>query len=341
VIDTIKPQHKQERENKMNMPVRKDTLGKALEVLKYTDATRIALKEMKEHCDSDQFIKDCRKKAWEKVNAAIKPNGQINWSKLPKLIGQNTKISKDVASLQTDLEIWGLSLAPHFISGFNTCNGLSNGCAKACLMFTGMGQKFMIAADGEHKVAVARIIRTILWFKYRDQFKARLLREIELKAQALKKNNIAMAFRPNVFSEVKFEKLFPELFDLCASLNIKAYDYVKDINRIVENPRKDIYSMTFSLSENNALFIPTALKHGANIAVVTDIPTNKTKDKKAYKHAIPTKLTIEGITLATIDGDSHDARFLDEKKNAFVVLRGKGQEIRKDKTNFMRKVFAA
>ena len=99
--------------------------------------------------------------------------------------------------------------------------------------------------------------------------------------------------------------------------------------------------MTFSLSENNALFIPTALKHGANIAVVTDIPTNKTKDKKAYKHAIPSKLTIEGITLATIDGDSHDARFLDEKKNAFVVLRGKGQEIRKDKTNFMRKVFAA
>ena len=98
MIDTIKPQHKQERENKMNMPVRKDTLGKALEVLKYTDATRIALKEMKEHCDSDQFIKDCRKKAWEKVNAAIKPNGQINWSKLPKLIGQNTKISKDVAA---------------------------------------------------------------------------------------------------------------------------------------------------------------------------------------------------------------------------------------------------
>ena len=36
-----------------------------------------------------------------------------------------------------------------------------------------------------------------------------------------------MAFRPNVFSEVKFEKLFPELFDLCKSLNIQVYDYVK------------------------------------------------------------------------------------------------------------------
>lgn len=57
----------------------------------------------------------------------------------------------------------------------------------------------------------------------------------------------------------------------------------KDINRIVENPLGSKYHMTFSLSENNALFIPTALKHGASIAVVTDIPTNKTKDRKAYK----------------------------------------------------------
>ena len=46
----------------------------------------------------------------------------------------------------------------------------------------------MIATDGEHKAAIARIIRTILWFKYRDQFKAKLLREIELKQQLLAKN---------------------------------------------------------------------------------------------------------------------------------------------------------
>jgi len=205
-------------------------------------------------------------------------------------------------------------------------------------MFTGMGQKFMIAIDGEHKVAIARIIRTILWFKYRDQFKAKLLREIELKQKLLAKKNISMAFRPNVFSEVKFEKLFPELFDLCKSLNIQVYDYVKDINRIVENPYKDFYSMTFSLSENNALFIPTALKHGSNIAIVTDIPTNKAKDKKSYLYSVPETITVDGITLDTVDGDSHDARFLDNKKNCFVVLRGKGQEIRKDTTNFMRKV---
>tara|TARA_R110000744_G_scaffold122124_1_gene227052 strand:- start:513 stop:1475 length:963 start_codon:yes stop_codon:yes gene_type:complete len=305
----------------------------------YKSDTRTAMADMRSHCESDDFIKACRTKAHAVIAAATKADGTLIWSKLPKLIGQNTKISKDVSHTETDLEIWGLSLAPHWISGFNTCNGLSNGCAHSCLMFTGMGQKFMIAADGDHKVAIARIVRTILWFKFRDQFKLRLLREIELKAKSLAAKDIAMAFRPNVFSEVKFEKLFPALFDTCQRLNIQCYDYVKDINRIVDNPYRGKYHMTYSLSENNALFIPLALQHGASIAVVTDIPTNKTKNRKAYKHNPPSHLTIAGITLHTVDGDQHDARFLDVKQLAFVVLRGKGQEIKKDETSFMQRIF--
>jgi len=309
-----------------------------LDTVNYKAATKNAMLEMKQHCESDQFILDCRASAWKIVNNAKKENGQLNWSKLPKLIGQNTKMKKDVVdNLDNDLEIWGLSLAPHWISGFNTCNGLSNGCAQSCLMFTGMGAKFMIASDGQHKVAIARIVRTILWFKFRDQFKAKLLRSISNKAKLLKSKGIAMAFRPNVFSEIKFEKLFPELFNLCNSLNVATYDYVKDISRIKDNPFRDTYSMTFSLSENNALFIPTALKHGCNIAVVTDIPLNKNKDR-TYKFNPPKTLTVAGIELETIDGDQHDARYLDKKQNAFIVLRGKGQTIRKDETNFMVKV---
>jgi len=302
----------------------------------YRLVTSQALKKMKEHCNTDKFIEDCRLAAYEKIKAATRKDGSLNWSTLPNLIGQNTKIKKDVTSLETDLEIWGLSLAPHWVSGFNTCNGLSLGCAINCLMFTGMGAKFMITSDGKHKVAIARIIRTILWFKYRDQFKARLLLEIERKAASLQNNNISMAFRPNVFSEVKFEKSFPELFELCNDLNVKCYDYVKDIKRIKNNPFSS-YHMTFSLSENNALFISTALEHGANIAVVTDIPTNKNRNK-TYKHLPPKTLSINGVTLPTVDGDQHDARFLDKAKAAFVVLRGKGQTIKSDITGFKHQI---
>ena len=303
----------------------------------YKSNTARDMKETKLSVNSDQFILDCRNEAQKAIEAATKKDGSLNWSKLPKLIGQNTKIKKDVAHNENELEIWGLSLAPHFISGFNTCSSFSGECASSCLMFTGMGQKFMVASDGKHKVAIARIVRTILWFKFKDQFKAKLLREIENKAKLLKSKNVDMAFRPNVFSEIKFEKLFPELFTLCEKLSISVYDYVKDIKRITNNPIKN-YNMTFSLSENNALFIPTALKYGCNIAVVSDIPLNKNKDR-TYKFNPPKYLEIEGIKLETIDGDQHDARFLDLKQNCFVVLRGKGQTIRKGKTGgFMRHV---
>ena len=41
------------------------------------------------------------------------------------------------------------------------------------------------------KLAIARIIRTILWFKYRDQVqRLKLLREIELKQKLLAKKRI-------------------------------------------------------------------------------------------------------------------------------------------------------
>ena len=303
-----------------------------LDITNYKTQTAHALKTMKAHCDSDEFIKECRLKAREKVNRAVN-NGVINWNNFSdsksnpafKLILQNTKMNKDIDGI--DLEIFGLSFAPHWVSGFNTCNGLSIGCAESCLMFTGMGQKFMKDSNGDHTVAIARIV-----------FKARLLHELKLKYNLLKSKNIELGFRPNVFSEVKFEKLFPELFTFCEN-RIPIYDYVKDIKRVKDNPFSSFYNMTFSLSENNALFIPTALKHGCNIAVVTDIPTTKRKDnKKKYLYAVPKTLTINGVTLGCIDGDKNDARFLDTK-NKYVILRGKGQTIKNDKTSFMLKIF--
>ena len=91
----------------------------------YKDKSREALKAMRDYCNTDTFINDCKRIAHEKIRKALDNNGNLIWSKLPKLIGQNTKISKDVANLDNDLEIFGLSLAPHYISGFNTCSGLS------------------------------------------------------------------------------------------------------------------------------------------------------------------------------------------------------------------------
>ena len=93
--------------------------------------------------------------------------------------------------------------------------------------------------------------------------------------------------------------------------------------------------MTFSLSENNALFIPTALKHNCNIAIVLDIPLTKKKDnRKKYLVDVPKDFTINNIKLKTIDGDINDARFFDSKnkfKGTFIGLIEHEVEYKVDK----------
>ena len=37
----------------------------------YKEQSKKALKAMKEHCESDQFIIDCRRIAYEKINNAL------------------------------------------------------------------------------------------------------------------------------------------------------------------------------------------------------------------------------------------------------------------------------
>ena len=66
--------------------------------------------------------------------------------------------------------------------------------------------------------------------------------------------------------------------------------------------------MTFRSIRKQSLLYSTALKHGSNIAIVTDIPTNKKKAKK-----------LSDDIERTVD-DSHDARFLQTvKKNSFGI----------------------
>jgi len=48
-----------------------NTLVKEKALDTYKEQSRNALKDMKEHCESDQFITDCRRIAHEKINNAL------------------------------------------------------------------------------------------------------------------------------------------------------------------------------------------------------------------------------------------------------------------------------
>jgi len=273
--------------------------------------------KLKEHYNNNELIKQSREFAKEKINKALNKDGSLNWKKLPKLLNSNPKLEK---SNKYEVLTKGLALAPSFISGFNTCNFASLGCGLGCLNFSGHGQEHMLH-NGKHNVLIARIIRTILYYEYRQQFLKQLHKEIKtffnyVNNQNIKNNTqLICGIRLNVLSDILWEKIDITLFT--NNPNITFYDYTKNPNRNVNHI--DNYSLTFSRNEINDLYCEQAFNNNMNVAIVFDI-------KKGY--TIPKTFRNKNV----LDGDLHDARFLDNN-NHYVGLRKKGNK--KDNTGFV------
>ena len=273
--------------------------------------------KLKEHYNNNELIKQSRQFAKEKINKALNKDGTLNWKKLPKLLNSNPKLEK---SNNVEVLTKGLSLAPSFISEYNTCNFASLGCGLGCLNFAGHGQEHMLC-NGKHNVLIARIVRTILYYEYREQFLKQLHKEIKTFSNYVHNQNIKnntqliCGIRLNVLSDILWEKIDITLFN--DNPNITFYDYTKNPNRNVSHIPN--YSLTFSRNEMNDLYIEQAFNNNMNVAIVFDI-------KKGY--TIPKTFRNKNV----LDGDLHDARFLDNN-NHYVGLRKKGNKI--DNTGFV------
>ena len=273
--------------------------------------------KLKEHYNNNELIKQSREFARQKINNALNKDGSLNWKKLPKLLNSNPKLEK---SNKYEVLTKGLALAPSFISGFNTCNFASLGCGLGCLNFSGHGQEHMLH-NGKHNVLIARIIRTILYYEYREQFLKQLHKEIKTFSNYVHNQNIKnntqliCGIRLNVLSDILWEKIDITLFN--DNPNITFYDYTKNPSRNVSHIPN--YSLTFSRNEMNDLYCEQAFNNNMNVAIVFDI-------KKGY--TIPKTFRNKNV----LDGDLHDARFLDNN-NHYVGLRKKGNKI--DNTGFV------
>lgn len=247
-------------------------------------------KQLRKMFDSDQLIIMCRIEARARIAKALKPNGKLDWSKLPKLVTVNPKLEKmdDGDPYMTA----GVQLAPSWSSGYNTCAN-ANGCANVCLFGAGHGQRHMIH-DGKHIVWIARIIRTILFYEYRDQFMAQLVKEMQAFKRKAKRKGYKTAFRPNVISDIDWVKLGPAIFDQGID---KIYDYAKVLKRI--NQHSDSYHITLSRQEttSDSLVFDT-VSSGVNVAVVF-----------STKKGQPLPATYLGLPV--LDGDLTDNRFND------------------------------
>ena len=221
-----------------------------------------------------------------------------------KLLAKNTKLEKGE---KLGILTYGLSLAPHKLSGFNLCPFASKGCIESCLNLSGMG----IFSN----VQSARIDRAKFFNSNPKEFLKQLEIEIDSAWRKAEKLNLKLAIRPNVLSDVAWEKLgiiqnFP---------SIQFYDYTKNPIRMLQftgGLLPENYHLTFSRAENNQARVEAVIRNGGNVAAV-------------FAGELPGTYLGKPV----IDGDLSDARFLDPQ-GVIVGLKAKGKA-KKDESGFV------
>lgn len=225
-----------------------------------------------------------------------------------KLLSVNAD-SKTIKSNKAGFLTGILYLAPYDLSGVNLCPFAKVAqCHVACLNTAGRG-------GFDDRVKNARLRKAKLFNENRNEFMAQLIDDINKLQVEAKKKNLQPVIRLNGTSDIEWENIRIgeyNIFELFPQLQF--YDYTKNPNR------KDLpknYDLTFSYSgvESFIKFNRQALANNMRVATVFKI------------------LPAQFMGREVINGDEHDARFI-EDKNVIIGLKAKGKA-RQDKTGFV------
>lgn len=231
---------------------------------------------------------------------------------------------KTLKGMKEGYNTYILHLAPHTLSGHNTCPKATAGCSAACLNTAGRGGMFK-KGEFTNNIQKARIRKTELFYNDRNQFMELLVKDITLAIKQSKRMNLIPVFRLNGTSDISWEK-YPVQMGKVVYSNIfnafgfvQFYDYTKVLGRKVSNISN--YHLTFSAADGNDLDVLLARKAGYNIATVFGI-----------KKTLPMPDSYMGLPV--FNGDESDLRFLDPKQ-VVVGLYAKGKA-KKDTSGFVK-----
>lgn len=207
---------------------------------------------------------------------------------------------------KTKLITYGLSLAQANMSGdYNTCRFSTPNCRAGCVSFAGKGELATVQNG--------RIRKTLFLAEHPNEFYTLLVEELEKIQQ--KHGTEELRVRMNTFSDLPWERLSPNIFEIFPRMRF--YDYTKWGDRAIDANLGAFewpgnYRLTFSASEKTSdAAIVAATEAGVNHAVLFDV-----------KRGDELPSVWEGVQV--LDGDKHDDRW-DDPKFVIVGLRAKGR----------------
>ena len=212
-------------------------------------------------------------------------------------------------------------LSPHDESGYNVCPFAGN-CSDVCINKTGQ-----LVTGGSLK---ARVMRTLLFKLFPDEFFAQLREEVRRHVWAAKASEMVPAIRLNGTSDVKWEQYglldeFPE---------VRWYDYTKW--PLEHRTPPDNYHLTYSVSEVEGSMERAVeyLEAGMNAAIVLQSKDGMTRS--AAKGAADEVISRgHFLGFPAVSGDETDIRFRD-KPGSWVILHAKGPATR-DTSGFVHR----
>ena len=187
-------------------------------------------------------------------------------------------------------------------------------CNKACLLTAGRGRMT--------SVEMSRMYKTLYYLQMRQDFLARLRRELAAHERKAAKAGRKAGFRFDGTTDTgrgyELAQEFPQ---------IEMYDYSKGVARSIGfNDKLPNYFVTLSYSGADAEYaaeVLEAVRAGQNASVVF-------RTREMLERAMR-----DGWNgLQVIDGDEHDARFLDPRGSVIVGLPAKGKA-KNDRTGFV------
>jgi hypothetical protein len=220
-----------------------------------------------------------------------------------------------------------LYMQPARESGREACAGRSAGCTAACLA-EGTGRMSMSGPR------VARRRRHAAFYADRAQFLTDLSTEIARHERKARKQGKTPAVRLNGTTDLPWHRMafvdasgvrWPNLHT--AHPGVQFYEYTKlPLRAAAKGGIPANLALTFSLSdrEDADRYAAEYLRAGHGAAVVLRIA----------RHDCPDTFAVDGERFPVVDGDAHDARFLDPS-GSIVALAAKGRA-KSDTSGFVR-----